>query len=138
MFLVCLISCLSHNIYIYIIYIYIYIYTHIWNKFNWIQAILSGSWKSQIAYITDITYITRVNFYTFRKFSKTNIFINFFLHIKIANNYYQKHREKLRKDVHKTFLKKKKKKRKKHQYYREEKKQKKDEYMRNCYLTNKK
>ena len=32
-----------------------------------------------------------------------NIFINFFLYIKITNNYYQKHKERLRKEAREKY-----------------------------------
>ena len=91
--------------------------------------------------------------------NKINFLQIFFLHIKMTNNYYQKHKERLQKEV---FLKKqkikskespekdikvllKKKKEKNRQYHRErninfskEQKQRLLEYIKNCYITHNK
>ena len=57
---------------------------------------------THIAHITCITYITNIFKFIFKyiKIKKKTIkifFYNFFLYIKMVNNYYQKHKEKPRK-----------------------------------------
>ena len=73
-------------------------------------------------------------------------FIIFFLHIKMVNKYYQKHKESLRKESRERYQnlaeedkdKRRKKVRERYQNFPEEQKQKLLEYMRNYYITHNK
>ena len=74
------------------------------------------------------------------KLIKKILFINFFLYIKIANNYYQKHKEKLQKESRKRYqnLSEEETEKRRNKNLSEKKKKKVIEYRRNYYLVHNK
>ena len=59
---------------------------------------------THIIYITRIIYITHILNLFFEAY-KTVVFIKFFLYIKLTTHYYQKHKEKLRKEAREMYRK---------------------------------
>ena len=75
-------------------------------------------YRTQITYITHPTYIYHILKLSLKLIK--NIFDNyFFLYIKMKNNYYQKHKEKLWKEAHETYENLTEEKEKKCQYHQE-------------------
>ena len=74
------------------------------------------------------------------KLIKKILFINFFLYIKIANNYYLKHKEKLQKESRKRYqnLSEEETEKRRNKNLSEKKKKKVIEYRRNYYLAHNK
>ena len=76
-----------------------------YNLHSWYNYITHINYVTHIIYITHITSTNHTIKLIFKAYKKTteNIFINSFLYIKMANNYYRKHRERIGKEAREKY-----------------------------------